>query len=246
MRTIKSRMGYGEGDSSPIRELFESTATTAASTTTSTTTTSELCMLLSQLEVQNLLMAHDELASRYETLSAEQRAANLAFMTVHQQQQQQDEEVDDDVDGCGGAENKTLEMLDDSVDIGQDEQQQQHEEEEAEEENDDDDEEDDEEDNALLSEEGKYLLAKAHHYAVDNLKLVNIEKPGAPLGATIRSRDGSIVIGRILMGGAAEQSGLLHEEDEILEINSIAVRGKTINDVCDMIVSCLTCFFCLI
>ena len=87
----------------------------------------------------------------------------------------------------------------------------------------------------FLSEEGRFLLSKAQHYAVDNLKLVNIEKPDAPLGATIRNRDGSIVIGRIVVGGAAEQSGLLHEEDEILEINNIPVRGKTINDVCDML-----------
>lgn len=87
----------------------------------------------------------------------------------------------------------------------------------------------------FLSEEGRFLLAKAQHYAVDNLKLVNIEKPDAPLGATIRNRDGCIVIGRIVVGGAAEQSGLLHEDDEILEINNIPVRGKTINDVCDML-----------
>jgi MAGUK p55 subfamily protein 5 len=65
--------------------------------------------------------------------------------------------------------------------------------------------------------------------------LVNIEKADAPLGATIRNRDGSIIIARIVVGGAAEQSGLLHEEDEILEINSIPVRGKTINDICDML-----------
>jgi len=45
------------------------------------------------------------------------------------------------------------------------------------------------------------------------------------------------VIGRIVSGGAAQQSGLLHEEDEILEINNIPVRGKTINDVCDMLVN---------
>lgn len=89
----------------------------------------------------------------------------------------------------------------------------------------------------LISDEGKFLLSKAQHYSVENLKLVNIEKPDAPFGATIRNRDGNIVIGRIIAGGAAEQSGLLHEDDEILEINNIPVRGKTINDVCDMLVS---------
>ena len=88
----------------------------------------------------------------------------------------------------------------------------------------------------LISDEGRFLLSKAQHYSVENLKLVNIEKPDTPFGATIRNRDGNIVIGRIVAGGAAEQSGLLHEEDEILEINNIPVRGKTINDVCDMLV----------
>lgn len=87
-----------------------------------------------------------------------------------------------------------------------------------------------------LTDEGKYLLKKAQYYSVDNLKLVNIEKPDdVPLGATIKNIDGSIVISRIVMGSAAQKSGLLHESDEILEINMIPVRGKTINDVCDML-----------
>ncbi len=88
---------------------------------------------------------------------------------------------------------------------------------------------------AVLTEEGKYLLQKAAHYSAENLKLVNIEKTETPLGATIRNQDGSIVIGRVVSGGAAERSGLLHEEDEILEVNGVPVRGKTINDICDML-----------
>jgi C-terminal processing protease CtpA/Prc len=86
-----------------------------------------------------------------------------------------------------------------------------------------------------LTVEGQYLVQKAEHYGAENLKLVNIEKSETPLGATIRNRDGSVVIGRIVSGGAAEKSGLLHEEDEILEINNVPVRGKTINDICDML-----------
>lgn len=93
-----------------------------------------------------------------------------------------------------------------------------------------------EETNEILSDEGRFLLSKAQHYCVDNLKLVNIEKADAPLGATIRNRDGNIIISRIVVGGAAHQSGLLHEDDEILEINNIPVRGKTINDICDLLV----------
>lgn len=91
------------------------------------------------------------------------------------------------------------------------------------------------EDESLISDEGKYLLKKAEHYCVDNLKLVNIEKTSAPLGATIRSREGNIIISRIVIGGAAYQSGLLHEDDEILEINNLPVRGKTINDICELL-----------
>ena len=34
----------------------------------------------------------------------------------------------------------------------------------------------------------------------------------------------------------ADQSGLLHEGDEILEINEVDVRGKTINDVSEFMV----------
>lgn len=91
------------------------------------------------------------------------------------------------------------------------------------------------EDENLISDEGKFLLKKAEHYCVDNLKLVNIEKTDAPLGATIRNRDGNIMISRIVIGGVAHQSGLLHEDDEILEINNLPVRGKTINDICDLL-----------
>jgi MAGUK p55 subfamily protein 5 len=86
------------------------------------------------------------------------------------------------------------------------------------------------------NDENALLLNKAEHYSVENLKLVHIDKLDAPLGATIRNQDGSIVIGRIVKGSVADLSGLLHEDDEILEINSIPIRGKTINDVSDMLV----------
>ena len=87
-----------------------------------------------------------------------------------------------------------------------------------------------------LNDESSLLLSKAEYYCVENLKLVNIDKTDTPLGATIRNEDGRIVIGRIVKGGAADLSGLLHEDDEILEVNSVAVRGKTINDVSEMLV----------
>lgn len=43
------------------------------------------------------------------------------------------------------------------------------------------------------------------------------------------------MIGRIVKGGVAEKSGLLHEGDEILEVNDVPLRGKTINEVSEML-----------
>ena len=54
-------------------------------------------------------------------------------------------------------------------------------------------------------------------------------------GATIRNEGDSVVISRIVVGGAAEKSGKLHEGDELLEVNGVEVRSKNINDVCDML-----------
>lgn len=178
----------------------------------------ELCMLLSRLDVRNLLGSHDQVAMRYQTLINEQQTQNLIEHKRYQEikkYQQQQKRYDED-----SLENLILEPR--LVEVEEVEEEEEEEEEEIE---------------AIEnSQEGKYLLDKARHYAVENLKLVNIEKIDAPLGATIRNRDGSIVISRIVVGGAAQRSGLLHENDEILEINSIPVRGKTINDICDMLV----------
>ena len=40
-----------------------------------------------------------------------------------------------------------------------------------------------------------------------------------------------MVVGRIIRGGMAEASGLLHEGDEILEVNEIDLRGKGVDEV---------------
>ena len=39
------------------------------------------------------------------------------------------------------------------------------------------------------------------------------------------------MVGRIIRGGMAEASGLLHEGDEILEVNEVDLRGKNVNEV---------------
>merc|ERR1712106_86871 len=72
-------------------------------------------------------------------------------------------------------------------------------------------------------------------YPEDQIKIVRIDKTNEPLGATIRNEGDSVIIGRIVKGGAAEKSGLLNEGDEILEVNGVEVRGKSVNDVCDML-----------
>ncbi|XP_054157863.1 protein PALS1-like isoform X2 [Oppia nitens] len=70
-----------------------------------------------------------------------------------------------------------------------------------------------------------------------SVKVVRIEKSSCePLGATVRNeQDGSVIIGRIVKGGAAEKSGLLHENDEILEVNGIEMKGRNVNQVCDLL-----------
>jgi MAGUK p55 subfamily protein 5 len=50
---------------------------------------------------------------------------------------------------------------------------------------------------------------------------VRIEKANDPLGATVRNEGEAVVVGRIIRGGTAEASGLLHEGDEILEVTGL-------------------------
>ncbi|XP_064484549.1 protein PALS1-like isoform X2 [Ornithodoros turicata] len=78
-------------------------------------------------------------------------------------------------------------------------------------------------------------LDRASHYTEDSIKIVRIDKTNEPLGATVRNDGESVIIGRIVRGGAAEKSGLLHEGDEILEVNGIPMRGKSVNEVCDLL-----------
>ncbi|XP_037341835.2 protein PALS1-like [Pungitius pungitius] len=70
----------------------------------------------------------------------------------------------------------------------------------------------------------------------ETVKIVRIEKAqDIPLGATVRNEMESVVISRIVRGGAAERSGLLSEGDEVLEINGVEIRGKDVNQVFDIL-----------
>ncbi|XP_074471181.1 MAGUK p55 subfamily member 5b isoform X2 [Sebastes fasciatus] len=73
-------------------------------------------------------------------------------------------------------------------------------------------------------------------YLGETVKLVRLEKSrDTPLGATVRNDMDSVLVSRVVKGGAAEKSGLLSEGDEILEINGISIRGKHVNEVHDLL-----------
>lgn len=52
----------------------------------------------------------------------------------------------------------------------------------------------------------------------------------------MRCEGEKVVVGRIVKGGVAEKSGMLQEGDELLEVNGNDLRGKSVNDVCDILV----------
>ncbi|XP_063757714.1 MAGUK p55 subfamily member 5b isoform X3 [Eleginops maclovinus] len=73
-------------------------------------------------------------------------------------------------------------------------------------------------------------------YLGETVKLVRLQKArDTPLGATVRNDMDSVLVSRVVKGGAAEKSGLLSEGDEILEINGISIRGKHVNEVHDLL-----------
>ncbi|CAH1113049.1 unnamed protein product [Psylliodes chrysocephalus] len=78
----------------------------------------------------------------------------------------------------------------------------------------------------------------------ETIKIVQLVKSNEPLaggaqsaepivGATIKTDEstGKIVIARVMHGGAADRSGLIHPGDEVVEVNNTNVEGKTPNDV---------------
>ncbi|XP_061549831.1 MAGUK p55 subfamily member 7-like [Phycodurus eques] len=62
----------------------------------------------------------------------------------------------------------------------------------------------------------------------DSVKIVSLVKTKEPLGATIK-RDqstGAIVVARVMRGGAAYKSGLIHEGDELKEVNGVSLDRR--------------------
>ncbi|XP_051910954.1 MAGUK p55 subfamily member 7 isoform X2 [Hippocampus zosterae] len=62
----------------------------------------------------------------------------------------------------------------------------------------------------------------------DSVKIIRLVKNKEPLGATIKQDDftGAILVARIMKGGAADRSGLIHVGDELKEVNGIPVDDK--------------------
>ncbi|XP_039219861.1 MAGUK p55 subfamily member 7 isoform X6 [Crotalus tigris] len=62
----------------------------------------------------------------------------------------------------------------------------------------------------------------------DSVKIIRLVKNREPLGATIKRDEntGAVVVARIMRGGAADRSGLIHVGDELKEVNGISVEDK--------------------
>ncbi|XP_071348445.1 MAGUK p55 subfamily member 7-like isoform X2 [Trachinotus anak] len=73
----------------------------------------------------------------------------------------------------------------------------------------------------------------------DSVKIVSLVKTKEPLGATIK-RDkatGAIVVARIMRGGAADKSGLIHEGDELKEVNGISLEHRKPKEILPLLTS---------
>ncbi|XP_048859167.1 MAGUK p55 subfamily member 3 isoform X4 [Brienomyrus brachyistius] len=65
------------------------------------------------------------------------------------------------------------------------------------------------------------------------VKIVRLVKNKEPLGATIRRDEttGAVVVARIMRGGAADRSGLVHVGDELREVNGICIAHKRPDEI---------------
>ncbi|XP_022098714.1 MAGUK p55 subfamily member 7-like isoform X2 [Acanthaster planci] len=72
-----------------------------------------------------------------------------------------------------------------------------------------------------------------------SVKVVRLVKGNEPLGATIKWDDvlNSVVIARVMHGGAADRSGLIHVGDVVHEVNGVDVRGRDPDEVVSLLSS---------
>ena len=61
------------------------------------------------------------------------------------------------------------------------------------------------------------------------LRVVRLMKNNEPLGATAKiGDDGSLTVARIIKGGAADRSGLIHINDRIIEVNGVRAKKSNV------------------
>jgi guanylate kinase len=91
-------------------------------------------------------------------------------------------------------------------------------------------------DSASMSNVEEEALKLAQNFTGNKVELtaVTIDKTNAFLGATVKNVDARVVISRIVAGGAVERDGRLQEGDEIVNINTQTIHGKTVDDVCEI------------
>ncbi|XP_028332640.1 MAGUK p55 subfamily member 3-like [Gouania willdenowi] len=71
----------------------------------------------------------------------------------------------------------------------------------------------------------------------ESVKIVRLVKNKEPLGATIR-RDkatGAVIVARIMRGGAADRSGLVHVGDELREVNGYLITQKRPDEISQLL-----------
>uniref|UniRef100_A0A671SF44 MAGUK p55 subfamily member 3-like n=1 Tax=Sinocyclocheilus anshuiensis TaxID=1608454 RepID=A0A671SF44_9TELE len=71
----------------------------------------------------------------------------------------------------------------------------------------------------------------------ESVKIVRLVKNKEPLGATIRQDDstGAVIVARIMKGGAADRSGLVHVGDELREVNGSSVMHKRPDEISQLL-----------
>ncbi|XP_051994599.1 MAGUK p55 subfamily member 3 isoform X1 [Xyrauchen texanus] len=71
----------------------------------------------------------------------------------------------------------------------------------------------------------------------ESVKIVRLVKNKEPLGATIRRDEstGAMTVARIMKGGAADRSGLVHVGDELREVNGISVMHKRPDEISQLL-----------
>uniref|UniRef100_A0A3B3URH4 MAGUK p55 subfamily member 7-like n=1 Tax=Poecilia latipinna TaxID=48699 RepID=A0A3B3URH4_9TELE len=72
----------------------------------------------------------------------------------------------------------------------------------------------------------------------ESVKIVSLVKTKEPLGATIKKdkSTGAIVVARIMRGGSADKSGLIHEGDELKEVNGVSLEHRKPKEILPLLV----------